>query len=202
MKRKLLLLTAALFCVLLSQTPVFADVITAFSVTADQNTTFTIDLNSTFSPTLAKISNSSVSCDAVAPCSGEVATYSLTISDITGDATLEGTLDGTLTGPAGAVGAISVFVDGIFLKVVPFTIVPGPFSKDLFSSKIPNNIGDPIVVTGGLNLTLAPGDSFNLPNSLDFAVGQAAAIPEPAGLPLIGAGMLALAGLVRRLRRS
>lgn len=201
MKRKLLLLSAASFCVLLSQTPVFADVITAFSVTPDDETPFTIDLNSTFSSTLAKISNSSVACDAMTPCSGEVATYSLTVSDITGDANLEGTMDGTLTGPAGAVGAISLFVDGVFFKVIPFTIAPGAFSKDLFSTKIPNNFGDPIILTGGLNLTLAPGDSFNLPNSLEFAVGQAA-VPEPAGLPLIGGAMLGLAALVRRLRRS
>ncbi|SRR5579871_422114 len=200
MKRKFLLLSASSFCVLLSQTPVFADIITAFSATPDQGTQFNIVLNSTFTSTLAKISNSSVGCSQVTPCAGEVATYSLTVSDITGGANLEGTLDGTLTGAAGAVGAINLLVDGIPLKVVPFTIAPGPFAENLFSTDIPHNFGDSLVLTGALNLTLPPGDSFNLPNSLDFAVGQA--VPEPVGLPLIGCGLVGLAALLRRVRRS
>jgi len=94
-----------------------------------------------------------------------------TVSDITGGANLEGTLDGTLTGAAGAVGAISLFVDGIPLKPVPFTIAPGPFSENLFSTNIPHNFGDSLVLTGALNLTLPPGDSFNLPKQSGFCGG-------------------------------
>jgi hypothetical protein len=52
--------------------------ITAFSATADQGTQFTgITINTTFTSTLARTTNSSVSCDSEGACSGEVGTYTI-----------------------------------------------------------------------------------------------------------------------------
>ena len=91
MKRKSLLLAAASFLIL-SQLPVSADVITAFSVTPDTGTPFTtVDLNAEFNGSLARITNSAVACDSDAACVGEVATFSLTIANITGTTPAQGT---------------------------------------------------------------------------------------------------------------
>jgi hypothetical protein len=110
-----------------------------------------------------------------------------------------GTLDGTLTGSGTATGEVILAVDGFPFKTVPFSVDAGPFSKNLFSVEVPTIFGDSLILSGSLDLSLPAGDTFFLPNSLGFAIGQA---PEPSGLPLFGAGMVGLAALVRRLRRD
>jgi len=199
MKKVYLLLTIGSFLTLLGPMTLSADVITAFSATADQNTSFTIDLNTTFTSTLARITKSSISCDSVTSCSGEVATFSLTLADITTLTPAVGTLDGTMSGAGTATGMLTLDLDGFPFKVVPFSVDAGPFSKSLFSTKIPTSFGETLVLSGSLNMNIPAGDSIVLPNSLEFAIGQ---VPEPSGLPLIGCGMLGLAALVRRLLRT
>jgi hypothetical protein len=199
MKNLHILSAAGLFCTLLAPMTVSADAITAFSATAIPDTSFTIDLNSTFTSTVARITNSSVACNSDTPCSGEVATFSLTLGDITTPTPAMGTLDGTLTGSGTAEGTVNLFVDGFPFKTIPFSVEAGPFSKDLFSTEIPTSFGETLVLSGSLDLSLPAGDSFVLPDSLEFAIGE---VPEPSGLPLICCAVIGLAALARRLCRS
>jgi hypothetical protein len=201
MKIRNLLLAVALAWGLLGGIAVSAAQITAFSATADQNTPFTIVLNTMFTSTLARITNSSVACNQTTTCSGEVATYSLTLTGLIAPTPVMGTLDGMLSGIGTASGTVSVAVNGIPVSVAPFSVDVGPFFKTLFSTQIPTTFGNTVALTGSLNLTLPPGDSVVLPTSLDFAIAQ---VPEPASVSLVGCGLLGLASFARLLgcRRS
>ena len=178
--------------------------ITAFSATADQSTPFSnLTINTTFTSTLARITNSSVSCGSEAACSGEVGTYSLTLMNLTDATPAMGTLDGMLTGTGTATGTVTVLLDGIPFKSVDFSVDAGPFSKELFSTQLPALLGPTLTISGALDLTLPAGDSIVLPNSLDFSFGAATTtVPEPVSFALIGFGLLGLAVLARRRNRT
>ena len=195
---------ALLIVLLLGLGSASAAEITAFSATADQGTPFTIVLNTTFTSSLARITNSSVACDSETACSGEVATYSLTIMDLTHSTPAQGSIDGMITGAGTVTGNVTVNVDGIPFKSVGFSGDAGLFFKQLFSTQLPTLLGSTVTVTGALDLTIPAGDSIVLPNSLDISIDSAppTTVPEPVSMTLIGGGLLVLAAIARRRIRS
>lgn len=197
MKYRKIILAAVLGWAIFNGALAFAAQITSFSATADQNTPFTTVLNTTFTSMDARVTNSSVACNQNTTCSGEVATYSLTLTGLTSATPAVGTLDGTLSGTGTSSGTVSVKVNGIQISLASFSVDVGPFFKNLFSTQIPTNFGTTVTLTGALNLTLPAGDTFTLPNSLDFSI--AAAVPEPASVILIASALLCLGVMRRRL---
>lgn len=75
MKNLHILLAATLFWKLLGAVTAVADVITAFSAKVIQDRSFAINLNTTFSGNLARITHSLVANNSVTPCLEEVATF-------------------------------------------------------------------------------------------------------------------------------
>ena len=191
--------TATLAWACLGAATCSADVISAFSAAAVPGSGFTTVVNSTFNSSLARITNSSVACGPASACSGEVATFSLTLSDVTNPlAVAMGTLDGTMSGAGPVTGLVNLLVDGLPFKSIPLSLDDSPFLKDLFSTQVPTLLGSPLILSGSLSLTMPAGDSITLPNSLDFAIVQT---PEPSYMALLACGLVGLAMLSRRMRR-
>lgn len=170
--------------------PTFASSITGASFTS-AGAPFTTSLTATFGSTQANITGT-VSCDSASPCTGEVGTFSLsvTLSDTSTPASLDiaGTNSGTLTEGA-------LVINPPFSQTDPFSIAAGSFDDVILSTQFPT-LGA-ITVTGALDVDLAPGQTLDLP--LTFGI-EGSAVPEPSTLFLAGLGLLSFAG-TQRLRR-
>ena len=73
-----------------------------------------------------------------------------------------------------------------------FSVAPGNFSTVILSN--PVSVGND-VFGGTLDLSLAAGQQISLP--LTFALTPSTATPEPSGVAIVLAGLLAIGGYVR-----
>lgn len=185
-----LLLTAGALVV----APSYASSITSFTFTPTSGP-FTSVLVDSSSSSQASVTGS-VTCASTSICSGEVGEFSLGLDLNEPSNPFSAEISGDNLGVTTASGVLEI---SGYPTGIPFSFKPGDFDKVLIDTTLPE-LGNS-TVDGSLDLSLAPGQEITLP--LTFSVGtQVMATPEPSGVALLLAGLVALGAFMRHRNRA
>ncbi|MDQ6678087.1 MAG: hypothetical protein M3Z09_12405 [Acidobacteriota bacterium] len=204
--------TLALSCLLVAAGIAPAATITGFTVTAVNGNGFTSVIGSSFDPVTARITQSTITCSSLNPCSGPVAQFTIVGTGLSFATPLSLDIDGSLTPPislqsaSGGSASIQAGGQGVISSAslpgpLTFSIPFGPFSESIAKGSLPGITGGNFSLSGTFGLSLAAGSVLNLPNSLTFTFGApATATPEPGTAALLGSSWLGVVLAVRRRR--
>ena len=185
-----------------SAATITAATITGFTITPVPGSPFSATLNSSFTGSAAKITNTTVSCVGPSACSGALLGFGI-VGTGSGLTPFFVNMDGNLSGTTDATGAIIVggvsnpFSAHGCLVVGPSCLSLGDFSLSILSTSLPIS-GSTFNIAGTLSLSLAAGQTLSLPSSLSFSVA-ASPVPEPGTCAMLVGGLLG-AGLLKRRR--